>query len=254
MPESLQSLFDHCKAVIFDLDGTLINSLDVWSRVDETLIRRLTGRTPDPGELHAYQQQSIARHRNLPNPYTGYCTDLGRTFGLNLSGEQIHKERFALSRQMLAQEVMLKDGAAELLLALKARGKRLALATTTRRSNVDIYSDTNENIRSRVHFRQMFESILAMEDVRNKKPDPEVYLKTLEALGLKACECLVIEDSLEGVRAASAAGITVIAVAEKWSAGDAAQIARITRWSSPSLTALLETMRPETAAKTASGR
>ena len=246
MSTSVQNLFSRCKAVIFDLDGTLLNSLDVWSRVDEVLIHRLSGRTPERQELYAFQQQSIARHRNLPNPYTGYCSDLGQAFGISMSGEQIHRERYAISRQMLSTEVSLKDGAADLLLALKACGKRLALATTTRRANVDIYSDANELIRSRVRFREVFESMLAMEDVQNKKPDPEVYLRTLEALGLKASECIVIEDSLEGVRAASAAGITVIAVAERWSAGDSEEIARIARWVFPSLTALLETIQPET--------
>jgi len=254
MSTSVQNLFSRCKAVIFDLDGTLINSLDVWSRVDEVLIHRLAGCTPERKELYAFQQQSIARHRNLPNPYTGYCSDLEQAFGLNMSGEQIHKERFALSRQMLSTQVRLKDGAADLLLALKACGKRLALATTTRRANVDIYSDINENIRNRVKFREVFESVLAMEDVLNKKPDPEVYLKTLAVLGLKASECIVIEDSLEGVRAASTAGITVFAVADGWSAGDAGEIARIARRVFPSLTALLETIQPETLDKGAPGR
>jgi HAD superfamily hydrolase (TIGR01509 family) len=234
------NLLRQSKAVIFDLDGTLINSLDVWSRVDATLIGSLTGRVPPSHELHAFQQQSIARHKSLPNPYTGYCADLGLAFGIDLPGEMIHRKRYEISRQLLTSEVRLRDGAAELLHGLKALGKRLALATTTRRANVDIYSDKNMNIRAQVLFRDVFESMLAMEDVERKKPDPEVYEKTLQVLGLNADECVVIEDSLEGVRAARAAGIPVVAVVEKWSASDSEQIGQLALTVCPDLHAVLQ--------------
>ncbi len=224
MQKSLKNMICACRAVIFDLDGTLLNSLDIWSRVDAVLVESLTGTKPEPAALYAFQQQSIARHKNDANPYTGYCSDLGKAFAIPLSGEQIHRQRYEISRQLLATEVRLQPGAARLLRALQAQGKRLALATTTRRANVDIYSDTNQSIREQVLFRQTFESMLAMEDVSRKKPDPEVYLKTLQALDLPAVQCVVIEDSLEGVRAATAARIPVIAIAEKWSRGDREQI------------------------------
>jgi beta-phosphoglucomutase-like phosphatase (HAD superfamily) len=96
------------------------------------------------------------------------------------------------------------------------------------------------NIRAQVLFRDVFESMLAMEDVERKKPDPEVYEKTLQVLGLNADECVIIEDSLEGVRAARAAGIPVVAVVEKWSASDSEQIGQLALTVCPDLHAVLQ--------------
>ena len=97
---------------------------------------------------------------------------------------------------------------------------RVVLATTTRRANVDIYCDINPVIRSEILLRDIFDFMLTHEDVTAIKPDPEVYLKALAGLGLAANDCLVIEDSLPGVEAAKAAGLTVVALEEPHSAAD----------------------------------
>ena len=81
-------------------------------------------------------------------------------------------------------------------------------------------TDINPVIRSEILLRDIFDFMLTHEDVTAIKPDPEVYLKALAGLGLAANDCLVIEDSLPGVEAAKAAGLTVVALEEPHSAAD----------------------------------
>lgn len=220
MPESFRALLKSCamftgkSAVIFDLDGTLIDSLSVWSHVDELLIEAL-GSPPLPKEfLAGFREQSLERHRSDENPYVGFCADLGAKVGSTLSGKDIHALRYRISRQVLKTDVLPKPGAVELVHALRAARKRLAIATTTGRPNIDIYADQNKAL-APLAFRQSFEFILTKEDVSRIKPDPEVYELAVKRLGLLKEQCLVIEDSPAGIIAAKAAGLSIIAVPDK---------------------------------------
>lgn len=217
-------MFSNKKAVIFDLDGTLINSLDVWNEVDHVLLSELTGSQEKIASLAEFRRRAVWECRHMSNPYVGYSAMLADWLNVGLTGTQVHDRRFLISRRLLKTHVRLRAGAAELVRHLAARGMRLGIATTTRQCNVDIYCDENERIRSELLFREVFESILTCESVSIVKPDPEVYLLMLERLGLEANDCVVIEDSLEGVTAASCAGIDVVAIQEDWSADDAERI------------------------------
>jgi len=100
----------------------------------------------------------------------------------------------------------LRPGVIALLNAARAQNQRLAIATTTSRDNVDALLRATLGERG----PGLFDPVVAGEDVVNKKPAPDVYLKALDLLGLPACECLAIEDSRNGLIAASSAGIPVL--------------------------------------------
>lgn len=100
----------------------------------------------------------------------------------------------------------LRPGVAELLAAAKSRGQRLAIATTTSRGNIDALLSRALGQR----WAADFDAIVAGDDVRHKKPAPDVYLETLARLKLEASDCVAIEDSANGLIAASRANIPVL--------------------------------------------
>ncbi|MCK1740626.1 HAD family hydrolase [Bradyrhizobium sp. 139] len=100
----------------------------------------------------------------------------------------------------------LRPGVADLLAAAKARGQRLAIATTTSHGNIDALLSQALGTR----WAADFDAIVAGDDVRHKKPAPDVYLEALARLKLEASDCVAIEDSANGLIAASRADIPVL--------------------------------------------
>ena len=136
------------KAYIFDLDGTLIDSLGVWDKVDEILASEIARVDYSDLDLPRFREISLAQNSQKASPYEAFCGELGKRLGSDLSAAEVHARRYAISRRLLKETMRLKPGAADLLKLLKSAGKRLVLATTTRRANVDIYCDINPVIRS----------------------------------------------------------------------------------------------------------
>ena len=110
----------------------------------------------------------------------------------------------------------LKPGVHKFFNALRKASKKMALATNSTQKQLDDLFVNNANISSELSLYD-FDVILRKEDCKKSKPDPEIYLETVKRLGLKPEECLVVEDSYEGVRAAISAGVSVINVYDMYS-------------------------------------
>ncbi|MCK1626248.1 HAD family hydrolase [Bradyrhizobium sp. 160] len=117
----------------------------------------------------------------------------------------------------------LRPGVAELLAAARARGQRLAIATTTSHGNIDALLSQALG----PGWARVFDAIVAGDDVRHKKPAPDVYLEVLARLKLTAHDCVAIEDSANGLIAASRAGIPVLITRSMFFGDDDFSAARV---------------------------
>ena len=218
------------KYIIFDMDGTLIDSMGMWNETDGALIREL-GRDEGDGEEIGLRRDALLREfKAEKNPYGAYCAWLGRHCGSSLSVEEILAARDRIAREKLVHEVAYKPGASEMIRYLKARGFVLLIATTTRRKNMDVYRLENENIRRAAHIDDYFAAVYTREDVSVVKPDPEVYEKILAEFHASPAECLIFEDSLTGVMAARAAGIDAASLYDPYADRDREEIDRLSRY------------------------
>jgi len=110
-----------------------------------------------------------------------------------------------LFREIYANEIVPITGFNEFLKSLKESGFKTGVATSAPRSNLELIMEA-------LGFQPQMESVLASEDVREHKPDPEVYLKSAKNLGVSPENCIVFEDSFSGVSAAINAGMKVVGV------------------------------------------
>ncbi len=230
------------KAALFDLDGTLIDSIGVWNETDRVLYRELTGGEPDMAALQALRDEALRRFREEANPYLRYCAELKERYGTALSPRQIYERRYAIAQGLL-ERVDYKPGADRFLWALKGTGCRLMLVTTTRRRTIETYMTRNENIMKKAPLDKLFERILSCEDAKNIKPDPEIYFTLFSQTGLTPAECVVFEDSLTGVQAARAAGLDTVVVYDAHSDPDRAAINALADGYIESFSALADRMK-----------
>jgi HAD superfamily hydrolase (TIGR01509 family) len=107
---------------------------------------------------------------------------------------------------MYAAVVFDMNGVIEVLAHAKQHNVPIGLATSSRRKYLNFILDG-------LKIREYFTSILSAEDVVQSKPDPEVYLRSAEQLGVEASQCVAFEDSLSGVRSAQGAGMFVVGIA-----------------------------------------
>jgi len=125
----------------------------------------------------------------------------------------LHADKTAIYTQMVeGHELKLRPGIRELISEAREKGFRLAIATTTSPSNVDILLNANFGDEG----QGLFEVICAGDSVPKKKPAPDVYLQTLEQLGLPAANCVAIEDSRNGLLSAHGAGIATIVIPDPY--------------------------------------
>lgn len=213
--------------IIFDLDGTLLESMGVWNEIDRILIHKLGGPWEEEMMVGKRRDALLAEYSGKDNPYGEYCGALGRIYGSSLTKEEILDLRHTIDKDFLRNQVDYKPGAPELIKKLHSLGKTLVIATTTKRPNILIYRTENRNIMDKAAFDDYFTAIYTREDVKAIKPSPEVHERILHDLHKKREECFILEDSLSGIRAARAAGIPVGAVYDRYSEEDGETIRKL---------------------------
>ena len=132
----------------------------------------------------------------------------------------MHRLRYEIADRYLKEKVDYKPHADRFIKLLKSKGYHLAIATTTKRRNMDIYRTVNTNIISKANIDDYFEVVYTREDATKIKPDPQIYLKVMDDFGVTNDQCLVFEDSLIGIQAAVAAGMDSIVIHDPYSEQD----------------------------------
>jgi len=201
------------KAYIFDLDGTLFDSLDVWHKIDiDFLQKRGIAVPPD------YSKEITAMTFDESAAYTI------RRFGLSDSIDDLKQEWIDMAEYAYGHTVQMKPYAKEYITMLKDRDEKLAIATS-------LFSNlTNLSLRKHGIY-DYFNVICTTEETGCGKSHPDVFLLTVKKLGVEPCDCIVFEDIYEAVKSAKSAGITVCAVYDKSSQNDWEKIKKIADYS-----------------------
>lgn len=220
--DSLKKKLSNLDLVIFDLDGTLIDSNGAHNCLDIELVRSL-GDNRSSNEI-LQERDEFIKNNSTGDIYLNYCEYLKTRYNSVLSGKEILQLRRDLS-QKFSRDIKYKANADKLIKYLKKQNIKLALATVSRRETIDIYITENENIKNKCNIKDYFDLIVAKDDVKFKKPNPEIYNKIIENFKIDdLSKCVVVEDSLTGVLAAKNANLDVIVVYDKYSDKDREKI------------------------------
>ncbi len=196
------------KAIVFDLDGTLINTTLFWRKIEQKAILYCSGQSVPLENLAADFTSFVELHPS-GDVYTNYRRFICSKYKLGV-GYQDFLEAYDKAALRESDDVKFKESAVEVLYTFKRLGYKLALATASTTKELNFYTRA-PNIKEHLSF-SYFDHVLTKDDVVSSKPHPEVYQKILARYGIDADQCLVFEDSLRGIKAAKDAGIEVIHV------------------------------------------
>lgn len=188
------------QAVIFDMDGTLMDSMWMWKDIDIEYLGKF--HIPLPEDLGVAIEGM---------GFTETASYFKERFHLPMSVEEIKEDWNRMAYEKYARQVPLKSGARDLLTALKGRGVKLGIATS---NHIEL---ARAALRGN-HVEGMFDCVRTSCDVAKGKPAPDVYLSVADSLGVRPEECLVFEDVPMGVLAGRNAGMTVCGVEDAFAA------------------------------------
>ena len=197
------------ECAIFDLDGTVLDSTDLWHKIDEDF----------------FAERDLA----LPEDYAKKISPMGfygaaeytvREFGLKESVDEVLRVWHAMAVERFTNEIELKPHAKEYLEHLKEQKIKLCIATA---SNSELFVPAL--IRNGVY--GYFDTITTISEVKRGKGFPDIYLKAAQSVGKSVESCVVFEDIYEGIKGAKIGGFYTVGVYDKQSAEDKEKIMQI---------------------------
>lgn len=196
------------QGAIFDLDGTLLDSMGIWEEIDRRFLERRNIPLPED-----YVDKINAMEFPQAAAYTV------QRFGLKETPKELMEEWNQLSRTAYAQEIQLKPMAKEYLESLARRGVQLGVATSSTR---DLFVPALR----RNGVLSLFSSFTTTAEVSRGKGFPDVYWRAAEKLGLPPADCAVFEDVLPGIQGANQGGFLSVGVYDPSSQQEKCQIRR----------------------------
>ncbi len=196
-------IFTDIKCAIFDLDGTLIDSMGVWESIDIDFLGK-RGISPIPEDY----MKTVA-----PMGFRRTAEYTIERFGLCETPEALIDEWTEMAKERYSNSVPLKPYAGEFLKYLKERGVLLALATATMKY-LAVPALKNNKI------YDLFDIVTSTDAVNRGKGFPDIYLYAAKQLGVSPESCAVFEDIPDGIRGAKAAGMYSVAVFDSYSADE----------------------------------
>lgn len=184
-------------AIIFDLDGVLADSEPWWNQIDAKMLA----------------EHGVAYHSEYHQEVLGVSYRLAiefykKAFAISASTKEMMRRRGEIATDFFANRVGLFPAAKAVLEELRPTNLRLALATSSVSASARPFLDRHQ-------ITNFFELIITGDEVERGKPEPDIYLRAAEKLGVPVNECLVIEDSLSGIAAAKAAKMRVAAIPDR---------------------------------------
>ena len=195
------------RAVVFDLDGVLVDSEPVWEQVRRGLVAERGGHwAPD------------AQHRLMGMSTPEWARYLSEDLGVGLAPERVATVVIDRMAARYREHVPLMDGAVDAVHRIAVRWP-LAVASSAPATLI-------ETVLQSAGLRSCFAVVMSTEQVAHGKPAPDIYLAVTAALGCPPLDCAAVEDSSNGLRSAAAAGLRVIAIPQPEYPPDADALAR----------------------------
>ena len=183
------------KGLIFDMDGTLVDNLAYHFAAFDAYAQREGFTLLEPVSL-----KINGMHSNDIFPML-----LGEKVVAEYGLDRLNREKEEVYREMYRPNIKPIAGIVELLKAAKAAGVKCAIGSSGCRENVEMIIES-------LGIADLVDASISGSDVTHGKPHPEIFIKAYEALGLKAEECIVVEDAVNGIVAGLAAGCRCIAI------------------------------------------
>lgn len=193
-------MLNNIEAVIFDVDGTLIDSMWVWKRIDDLFLEKYELEEPE-GFHEGMEGKSYSETAD-------YFLELFPS--LPHTRQELEDEWFEMAFEIYTTQMELKKGAFEFIQTLHANGIKLGIATSNNR-------ELAEGTLKHCGIFEMLDSVWTSGEAKAGKPDPAVYLCVAEDLKVKPEHCLVFEDVPMGILAGKNAGMKVCAVEDDFS-------------------------------------
>lgn len=195
-------MFENIKGAIFDLDGTLVDSMWVWSQIDIDYLKS-----------KGYEMPENLNSEICHLSFIQTANYFKERFNLSDSIETISNDWHNMAFKHYSENVKLKNGVKQFLDKLKEKNIKIALATSNSIPLLEACLKNNG-------IYDYFDSITTTDEVSNGKNCPDVYLLAANKLNVKPAECVVFEDILPAIKGAKAANMTVIAVHDEHSSKD----------------------------------
>lgn len=192
-------IFNNIKAVIFDLDGTLVDSMWMWHAIDVEFLGEYGYECPE--DLHRMIEGMS---------FSETAVYFKERFHLPLNLEEIKAIWTRMSIDKYRYQVPLKPGAREFLELMKKKNIKCGIATSNGRELVDTVLDS-------LGIQEYFQAVTTACEVKAGKPEPDIYLYVAGQLGVEPKDCLVFEDIPAGILAGKRAGMKVCAVEDEFS-------------------------------------